>query len=65
MDNLRLRSLGYLENVLLIRKEYIFALDDLKSKSLDEGGGVVVTGKPRIGMDLLLIMFILLTLAFQ
>jgi len=57
-------SLGYLEDVLLIHKEYIFALDNLKSKSLDKGGGIVVTGQPRICMDILLIMFILLTLVF-
>ena len=48
VDHLQLGILGYPEQVLLIRKEYIFSMNDLTSKSLCKGRGVVVTGQPGI-----------------
>ena len=63
VDHLQIGYLGYLEEVLLIRKEHIFAMNNLTSKSLRKGGGVVVTGQPGIGMDLFPVMIILLTSA--
>ncbi len=63
VDSLRLRSLGYKTEALLVRNESIFALDHLNSGSLAKCGGVVVTGHPGIGMNLSLITVILLTLA--
>jgi len=63
VDHLQIGVLGYPEEVLLIRKEYIFALNNLILKSLRAGGGVLVDGQPGIGMDLFPVMIILLTSA--
>ena len=50
--DLGLRHLGFPEDVLLIRHEYISALEELTSRSSDQarGDGVYVTGHPGIGM---------------
>jgi len=50
--DLELRYLGFSEDVLLIRHEYISALEELTSRSSDQarGDGVYVTGNPGIGM---------------
>jgi len=50
--DLELRHLGFPEDALLIRHEYITALEQLTSRSSDEarGDGVYVTGHPGIGM---------------
>ena len=47
-----LRHLGFPEDALLIRHEYIPALEDLTSQSLGQtrGDGVLVTGHSGIGM---------------
>jgi hypothetical protein len=63
VDSLRLQSLGYKTEALLVCNEYIFALNHLNSGSLAKCGGAVVTVHPGIGMNLLLITVILLTLA--
>ena len=50
--DLELRHLGFPEDALLVRHEYISALEELTSRSSDEarGDGVYVTGHPGIGM---------------
>ena len=50
--DLELRHLGFPEDALLIRHEYISALEELTSRSSDQarGDGVYVTGHPGIGM---------------
>jgi hypothetical protein len=63
VDHLQMGVLDYPEEVLLICKEYIFAMNNLTSKSLRKGGGVVVAGQPGIAMDLFPVMVILLTSA--
>jgi hypothetical protein len=63
LDHLQIGFLGYPEQVLLIREEYIFAMNHLTSKSLCEGGGMVVTGQPGIGMESFPVMITLLTSA--
>jgi hypothetical protein len=63
VDYLQIKHLGYPEQVLLIRTEYILSMNKFTSKSLCEGGGVVITGQPGIGMDIVFpVMIILLTL---
>ena len=55
VDELGLRDLGYNERCLLVRHEFISALDHLTSMSSnDRSGGVVVTGQPGIGMHCIL-----------
>jgi hypothetical protein len=50
--DLELRHLGFPEDALLFRHEYISALEELTSRSSDQarGDGVYVTGHPGIGM---------------
>lgn len=50
--DLELRHLGFSEDALLIRHEYISALEELTSRSSHQarGDGVYVTGNPGIGM---------------
>ena len=61
VDDLQLHTLGYNEQVLLVRKEYLIALDALNMKS-NTGGGIVITGSSGIGMVHLLVMVVLLIL---
>ena len=50
LDELRLTSMTYREEVLLVREEYDTAYDTFQSWSKEVGsGGVVVTGQPGIG----------------
>jgi hypothetical protein len=52
VEKLKLRVMNYIEEVLLIRKEYDVALKLLqfRASSKSRGGGVVVSGQPGIGM---------------
>jgi hypothetical protein len=63
VDNLELHSLGYFEDVLLIRKEYLTIMNVLNTKSWKEcgGHGVVIIGQPGIGKKLSQITVMLLT----
>ena len=49
LDELRLTSMNYRDEVLLIREEYDTAFDTFQYWSREGGGGVVVTGQPGIG----------------
>jgi hypothetical protein len=66
VDNLELRSLGYFENVLLVRKEYLTTMDILNTKSWKAcgGHGVVIIGQSGIGKRLSQITVMLLTAAY-
>ena len=59
--DLQLHSLGYNEEVFLVRKEYLIALDALNMKS-STGGGIIITGPSGIGMVHLLVIIVLLIL---
>ena len=65
VDNLELHSLGYSENVLLVRKEYLTTMNILNTKSWKAcgGHGVVIIGQPGIGKKLSQITVMLLTAA--
>jgi hypothetical protein len=67
VDTLELHSLGYFEDVLLVRKEYLTAMNILNTKSWKEcgGHGVVIIGQPGIGEKFSQITVMLLTTAFQ
>lgn len=60
VDELQLHTLGYNEEVLLVREEYLIALGALGIKS-GTGGGMVITGQPGIGMEFLWATVIWLT----
>jgi hypothetical protein len=52
IEDLQLYRLNYLENILLVREEYVTAFNTLESwaGSAGRGGGVVITGQPDIGV---------------
>jgi hypothetical protein len=49
VDDMQLKALGYREDVLLIRDEYLILFDELVIKSEHGCKGVVVLGQPGIG----------------
>jgi hypothetical protein len=63
VDSLELRALGYSENVLLVRKEYLTTMNILNTKSWKPcgGRGVVIIGQSGIGKKLSQITVMLLT----
>jgi len=52
VDELGLRKLGFDALVLLVREEYRFTLDTLEGRQ-NNSWGIVLTGHPGIGMNLL------------
>lgn len=55
INELQLPSLGFIEDVLLVREEYLIAWDALNRKS-NGGGGIVITGQPGINAKFLHVM---------
>jgi hypothetical protein len=52
VNSLRLRKLGLNTKVMLVRGEYSVAFDAMEARQVN-GGGIVVTGHPGIGTNLL------------
>jgi hypothetical protein len=52
VDELGLQDLGFDASVLLVREEYRFTLKALEGRQTNSGG-IVLTGHPGIGMNLL------------
>jgi hypothetical protein len=52
VDDLQLRELGCKAKVILVREEYTFTLNALEGRQ-EHSGGIVVTGHPGIGTNLL------------
>lgn len=52
VEHLCLQYLGYKEDALLIRKEYITTIQkvEMRQKGSAHPGGTVITGQPGIGM---------------
>jgi len=58
VEGLQLRRLGCKAEIILIRNEYLFTMDTLEGRQ-NNSGGMVITGHPGIGTDLLLnILFV-------
>jgi hypothetical protein len=60
VNELQLRELGCNAKAILVREEYTFALKAMEGRQMDSGG-IIVTGHPGIGTNLLQKDNILLT----
>ena len=49
IDELQIRLLGCRASAILVRNEYIFALNALEGRQ-NNSGGIMITGHPGIGM---------------